>query len=291
MKRTAAPEPAPEALSAGQRAALVNLLGDEDPAVYTRVRDEILRFGPNSAEWLRPHLTHREPAVRRRAKEIIHYFDVQAADNRFLAFCLQNGEEFDLEAGAWLLAQSGYPEINPEGYRALLDCFAGEIRHRCGERAPAKKVLTCMNEYLFGELGFSGDNEHYYDPQNSYLNRVIDRRMGIPISLCLIYYLLGRRLQLPLTGIGLPGRFICRYQSSAAEIYIDVFDSGTFLTKADCVQYLLRTNFSVRDDYLAPVSSRRFLLRMCANLHQVYTQQDRSEEATRLQRYLVALAR
>ena len=93
------------------------------------------------------------------------------------------------------------------------------------------------------------------------------------------------------TGIGLPGHFICRYQSSAAEFYVDVFQRGTFLTKADCVQYLLRGNHSVREQYLTPVSPRRILLRICSNLHQIYEQLDSPDEATRVQRYVVALAK
>lgn len=291
MKRGAAIAALPEAETLRQRAALLTLLADDDPAVYEGVRREILRLGPDSTVWLRPHLASREPALRRRAREIVRHFDRQSADTRFLAFCLQHGEEFDLETGAWLLAQTEYPDINPDGYRALLDSFAEEIRHRISPRAVGRQTLGVINRYLFGELGFCGNDEDYYDPQNSYLNRVLDRRTGIPIALCLLYYLLGRRLRLPICGIGLPGRFICRYQSTAAEIYIDAFNGGRLLSKADCVQYLLRSNFSVRDDFLAPVSARRFLLRMCANLHQVYTQRGLSEESTRLQRYLVALAR
>jgi regulator of sirC expression with transglutaminase-like and TPR domain len=89
----------------------------------------------------------------------------------------------------------------------------------------------------------------------------------------------------------LPGHFICRYQSSAAEVYFDPFNGGKFMTKADCIQYLVQGNYNLRDDYLAPVSPRRMLLRICGNLHQIYLHLKLSEETTRLQRYLIALAR
>src|SRR6185436_11866463 len=148
-----------------------------------------------------------------------------------------------------------------------------------------------LNEYLFGELGFAGDEQNYYDPQNSYLNRVLDRRRGNPINLSLLYLFLARRLKLPMAGIGLPGHFVCRYQSTADEIYVDVFNRGRFLTKADCVQFLLNGNHGLREDFLTPVSTRRLLMRVCSNLHQVYLQLEKPEETTRLQRYLVALAR
>jgi regulator of sirC expression with transglutaminase-like and TPR domain len=281
----------PETLSEGQKGALLKLLADEDSAVYRPVREKILSYGSDVIRWLQPHTLSNDPALRRRAQDIISHFGRQAADNRFLAFCLKHGEEFELEEGVWLLAQTQYPDINVEAYQALLDSFVAELRERLDLTREPKEVLTRINAYLFEELGFSGNEENYYDPENSYLNRVIDRRTGNPINLSLLYMLLARRLRLPVTGIGLPGHFICRHQSSAAEIFIDAFNGGKFLSKADCVQYLAHANYSLRDDCLAPVSSRRMLLRICGNLHQTYLQLQRTEETTRIQRYLVALAR
>jgi regulator of sirC expression with transglutaminase-like and TPR domain len=280
-----------EALSESQKGALLKLLADEDNAVYRPVREKILSYGSDVIGWLQPHTLSNDPALRRRAQDIISHFGRQAADNRFLAFCLKHGEEFELEESVWLLAQTQYPDINVEAYQALLDSFAAELRERLYLTREPKEVLTRINAYLFEELGFSGNEENYYDPENSYLNRVMDRRTGNPINLSLLYMLLARRLRLPVTGIGLPGHFICRHQSSAAEIFIDAFNGGKFLSKADCVQYLAHANYSLRDDCLAPVSSRRMLLRICGNLHQTYLQLQRTEETTRIQRYLVALAR
>lgn len=281
----------PEIISESQKTALLSLLADDDAGVYRTVREKILSYGSNVTNWLQPHTLSNDPALRRRAQDIISHFGRQAADNQFLGFCLKHGEEFDLEEGVWLLAQTQYPDINIEAYQALLDTFAAELRERLDLTREPKEVLTRINAYLFEELGFSGNEENYYDPENSYLNRVIDRRTGNPINLSLLYMLLARRLRLPVTGIGLPGHFICRHQTSAAEIFIDAFNGGKFLSKADCVQYLVHANYSLRDDCLAPVSSRRMLLRICGNLHQTYLQLQRTEETTRIQRYLVALAR
>ena len=283
--------PLPKELSPGERFALVSLLADEDPGVYKTVREKILSFGPPAIEWLRPHTMSNDPALRRRTRQIVLHFERQAADDQFLGFCLRHGEEFDIEQGAWLFAQTCYPEINVEAYQAVLDAYAAELRNRFGSIAEPEKVLTIINQYLFNDLGFAGNEENYYNPENSYLNCVLDRRTGNPINLCLVYLLLARRLRLPVAGIGLPGHFICRYQSSAGEIYLDPFHRGKLLTKADCVQYLANANCGLRDDYLAPVSPRRLLLRICSNLHQIYQRLEQAVEATRLQRYLVALAR
>ena len=281
----------PTEISQNQRIALVSLLADEDPAIYRTVREKILSCGPPAAEWLRPHTISNDPALRRRACQIVLHFDRQAADDHFLAFCLRHGEEFDLEQAAWLFARTQYPLINVEAYKAVLDGYANELRGQLDSTAEPQNILTIVNQYLFGELGFAGNEENYYDAENSYLNRVMDQRTGNPINLCLMYILLARRLRLPVAGIGLPGHFICRYQSSAAEIYFDPFNRGRILTKADCVQYLINANCSLQDDYLTPVSSRRLLLRICSNLHQVYQRLELAAETMRLQRYLVVLAR
>jgi len=282
---------APEALSESQRVALLTLLTDDDPGIYRKIRQKIIAYGPAASAWLRPHSFSRDPIMRRRAQEIVLCFERQAADNEFLGFCLKNGENFDLEEGAWTLTRTQYPDINVDGYRALLDSFAGDIREKLPPDANPEDLLGVVNRYLFEDLGFAGYEEQYYNPENSYLNRVLDRRSGNPISLCLVYLLIASRLRLPVTGIGLPGHFVCRYQSSSAEIYVDPFNGGKLLTKADCIQYLLQGNYSVREDYLTPVSPRRLLLRVCGNLHQIYLHLEQNEPTTRVQRYLVALAR
>jgi regulator of sirC expression with transglutaminase-like and TPR domain len=274
-----------------QRAALVKLLTDDDPAIYHAIRDKILSYGETAREWLRPHALSSDPLLRRRVHEIVLHFDRQAADNAFLAFCLKHGEDCDLEQGAWLLARTQYPEINTEAYSALLDSFASELRQRIEAQKRGMQILGKMTEYVSGELGFKGNETDYYDPENSYLNRVLDRRLGNPINLCIVYLSLGRRLKLPMTGIGFPGHFLCRYQTSADEIYIDAFHGGKLLTKADCIHHLVRGNYDLHEHYLAPVSARRILARSCGNLHQVYARLGHKDETTRFQRYLVALAR
>jgi regulator of sirC expression with transglutaminase-like and TPR domain len=274
-----------------QKNALLSLLTDEDPAVFSQIRNAIVATGPKAADWLRPHTLSADPVLRRRTQSIIRQFESHAADNEFVAFCLSTGQDLPLETGTWLLARTAWPDINVSGYTALLDHMASELRLRIGDLSDSRQALHGMRLYLFDELNFRGNEDDYYDPDNSYLNRVLDRRLGNPISLCTVYMLLARRLKLPITGLGLPGHFICRYQTSAVEVYIDVFRGGKLLTKGDCIRYLQEGQFGLSEEYLSPVSSRRILLRICGNLHQVYSQSQQPEEATRLRRYMVALSR
>lgn len=280
-----------EALSESQRAALISLLVDEDPAIYQMVRSRILSYGLVVCEWLQPHMLSSDPLMRRRALEIVHHLARRGSDEKFLDFCLHNGEELDLEMAAGLLSQTQYPDTNIEAYQALYDNWAGELRARIDFGAQPEQILSLINQYLFVDLRFAGNEQFGDNPENCYLNRVVDRRTGNPISLCAIYLFLARRLKLPITGIGLPGHFICRFQSTTKEIYIDAFRKGRFWTKADCIKHLLNNNHGLQEGYLAPVTPRRILLRMCANLHQTYANLEMAEEAGRMQRYLVALAK
>ena len=278
-------------ISESERAALISLLADEDVAVFETVREKLLSLGPEVRNWLRPHLLSSDPVQRRHAREIVDFLARQDADTDFLSFVLRQGEDFSVEDGIWALARTRYPNINVAAYSAMLDEFADTVRPRIHRSDEPEQILAILNEHVFENLGFTGNEENYYEADNSYLNRVIDRRTGNPISLCMVYMMIGRRLKLPITGIGLPGHFICRFQSSRDEIYIDAFNRGKLLSKADCVKYLLHTNHSLDAGHLTPVSARRILLRVCANLHQIYTQLRDEAEVSRFQRYLVALAK
>ncbi len=278
-------------LSEKQRAALVTLLADDDPKIYDVVRKRILLQGQGVGEWLRNYELSDDPVLRRRVKEIVSHFDRQKSDNRFLGFCLTQGEDLDVEMGSWMLAQTRYPNVNIAAYQALMDDYAGRLLDRIDFGSEPEDILSEINQLLFVELGFAGNEQNFYDPENSYLNRVVDRRLGNPISLCLIYLFIARRLRLPVAGIGMPGHFLCRFQSTTREIFIDPFNKGKLLTKAQCIRCLQDTIHDYQERFLAPATSRRILLRVCSNLLQIYVNVEQLDECARLQRYIVAFSK
>src|ERR1700733_5924779 len=148
------------------RRALVSLLADDDAKVYRTVRQTILAYGPSSSNWMREHTLSSDPVLRRRASEIVNHFARQDADNQFLAFCLNQGEDFDLEQGVLLLSRTQYPQINLEAYSALLDDYAGELRERLDLNGAVDQIIRVLNDYLFRELKFTGDEQNFYDPEN-----------------------------------------------------------------------------------------------------------------------------
>jgi regulator of sirC expression with transglutaminase-like and TPR domain len=285
------PTKSPAALDEKKWRALISLLADEDPAVYQTVHQKIISHGTLATHWLKHYTLADDPLLRRRVTGILNHFQQQEADTQLLAFCLNQGEDLDLEHGALLLSRTQYPTINPDGYRALLDDYAGELRERLDFGAEPAQILNVIGEYFFRELGFQGDEGNVHGLENNYLNMVLDRKTGNDMSLSVVYLLVARRLRLPVAGIGLPGHFLCRYQDSRHEIYIDPYRRGRLQAKTDCIKQIVQSQKRFDESCLAPLSSRRILLRLCAHLHGFYTQLKMPAQSERVRRYLVALAK
>lgn len=278
-------------LSEKQLAALVSLLGDEDPTVVETVRGRLTAGGQPAWQFLRTQRLHPDPAVRRRVRAMLNEQDAARYDSEFLAFILTHGEHFDLEEAVWKFTLTTYPDISVPAFRAQLDEWAERVREQLRHAASGETALTAINRVLFTDLNFRGNEKDYYSPANSYLNRVMDRRLGIPISLSVLYMFIARRVGLPVVGIGMPGHFLSRYQTPVEEFYIDAFHGGKLLSRIDCKRRLVDLAVEYDDRHLAPISPRRVLQRLIANLHLIYKERKRRPETERLERYLVALAR
>ena len=267
------------------------LLGDEDPGVVRLIRSRLVAGGEPVFEFLERHRLHPEPAIRGRIRELLGERASARRDSEFLRFVLSHGEHFDLEEGIWRFTLTTYPETNVEAFQAQLDDWAGRVRDLLPSGFGPGVALDALNEGLFEQLKFRGNDDDFFNPANSYLNRVMDRRLGIPISLSAVYILVARRVGLPVVGIGMPSHFLCRYQTAVAEVYIDPFHRGQLLTRLDCRKRLLESAIGYDERHLAPLSSRRTLQRMIANLHLIHKERRQRDVVERLQRYLVALSR
>src|SRR5437868_1367487 len=132
----------PAPLSEGEQRALLLLLADDDSQIYHTVRQRILAEGDAAESWVEPATRSDDPALRRRAGEILRFLGRRRADDNFLAFCLNSGEDLDLEEGIFLLAKTQYPEINPDGYNAILDDYAADLRERLDFGSAAAQIIA-----------------------------------------------------------------------------------------------------------------------------------------------------
>ena len=182
-------------------------------------------------------------------------------------------EEIDLARAALLLAATEYPELSVERELFRVDELAEGVAPRMDDDSPLYQLNT-LSEYLFDELKFAGNHTNYYDPRNSFLNDVIERRLGIPITLSLLYIEVGKRLGVPLLGIGMPGHFVVRHRDDP-DIFVDPFHGGILLSEEECAERLKQSTQGALPwdrEYLEPVSSRAFIARMLRNLKVVYLQ-------------------
>jgi regulator of sirC expression with transglutaminase-like and TPR domain len=187
-------------------------------------------------------------------------------------------EQLDLAEAALLVAQAEYPALDRGAYRARLEQMAGEAGK--ASRGNTLERIAGLNQLLYGRLGFRGNQDDYYDPRNSFLNEVLDRRTGIPISLSLVYIEVGRRAGLDLVGVGLPAHFLVGV-AGRSDLYVDAFSEGSLMTAADCVERLreLRPDLPFRPEFLDPVSGRQLLTRLLNNLLMIYSSTSRYPKA------------
>jgi regulator of sirC expression with transglutaminase-like and TPR domain len=202
------------------------------------------------------------------------------------------------EAGADLvrigleIARDAYPGLDPEPYVARVESLAERTRDRCGMPGKPRQVLGQINWVLFVEEGFQGNSEAYYDPRNSYLNEVIDRKTGIPITLSLLYWRLAERLGLDVAGVNLPAHFMLRVGVGDASIFVDPFNSGALLDRDGCrrlVARLVGNGVPLSDDHFAPCGPAPVIARMLRNLKAIYLQNHDFQPAIPVQSRLAAL--
>ncbi|MBE9014292.1 transglutaminase family protein [Pseudanabaenaceae cyanobacterium LEGE 13415] len=199
------------------------------------------------------------------------------ARQRFYQEVRQEDEQIDLEKAALYIAQEEYPDLEVEQYLSAIDKIAAEIQTRLPEEAYPLRIVQTINQYLYKELGFHGNSEDYYDPCNSFLNDVIDRKTGIPISLALLYLAIAKRIQFPMVGIGMPGHFLIRpVANEEMDIFVDAFHDGEILFPQDCqerLNQLAGQPVEMRSQFLEAVTPKQFLARMLTNLKGIYLNQ------------------
>jgi regulator of sirC expression with transglutaminase-like and TPR domain len=182
-------------------------------------------------------------------------------------------DQIDLGRATLAIATQEYPDLKIENCLSQLDALGQAVELRIGEERNPYRVIAALNTVLFKEHGFQGNRAEYYDPKNSFLNDVITRKKGIPISLSVIYMEVARRVGLSLGGVGFPGHFLVKYHDAEIEILIEVFNEGEIRAREDLdqmLQQLYRGQVSYQPGFVAPLSKRDILRRMLNNLKWIY---------------------
>jgi regulator of sirC expression with transglutaminase-like and TPR domain len=205
-------------------------------------------------------------------------------------------DEIDLAEAALVIAAGEYRDLDIDAYVERLAAMAATLKRRLRPDISTTDSIIALNHYLFGELGFAGNAAEYYDPRNSFLNDVLDRKLGIPITLSVVYIEIGRRIGLPLHGVSFPASFLVKCVLREGAILLDPYAKGASLGLDDLRQRLqiLRNGIEFEPaavkNMLAAASKREILVRMLRNLKGIYLRQGELGKALAAADRIIALA-
>jgi len=263
--------------------ALITLLGDDDLKVKNIAQQKLLELGEPAQQTLRQvAFSDSDGRTRIAAQALLEDFrlDRLAQDINEI----NRKPDFDLEKACFILAKIEYPELDIQQYINKIDQLALGVESRVYGIQGDRGKVEVINHFLFDEKGFHGNEKSYYEPENSYVNKVLDRQTGIPISLSAIYLFLGKRLNLPVCGVGFPGHFLLKYLTDSKPFFIDAFNRGQILSQLDCKHFLKKMGYAFHQDYLETSESRDILARMIKNLMLIYLQKNQQNKIDTLER-------
>lgn len=246
--------------------AILQLLGDEDDATVTLVREKLAEV--KSVEELRHlHARAHGPAAEQ-LEGLIAEVGQRAADAAFAAACSRLEPQGNLEEASWLLAGTFAPGQDLWPQRRLLNEWGTEVERRLMGVDGAAARVEVLAQYLGRELRLRGNDAQYYSIDNSLLPRVIETRLGIPISLSLVYILVGKRARVEIEGVALPGHFVARHE----DVFFDPFHGGRRIGLEECADLLRQQNLTLTPQHLRPATAREMLLRMLTNIYYIAEQ-------------------
>ena len=263
--------------TAEQRKALEGLLDDPSASVHSALLAHFTKHGPESVTFLRAVSIQSNRVLAHHANEFLRELNFSDPVTEFRGFI--RSLNYELETGALLLSRTIHPDLDIGASCSLLDRMAARCRELIAEPAAARDKCRVLNRVLFHEHGFHGNTDNYADPLNSFLDQVLIRRKGIPLSLSLVYLLVAERIGLPLEPVGLPGHFLVGCYTEEVPFYIDPFNAGRLISAAEAVAMLRRQSLHPTLADLAPTPIREVLCRCCRNLVNHYTVANNHERA------------
>ncbi len=270
-----------------QREAIVKLLKDNDPETVRMVKEQLALGGEEDIPSLRDLARMDDENVSRHALDVMAEITSRNADDDFLLLCHFFSNDNDLERACWMLAHTLSPSLDIEAFEHKVNQWGRQFLVKISGIVSNRQRVQALAEFMAGELCFRGNTDDYYCERNSLLPCVIDTRMGIPITLAILYRMVAARAGMKVDGINLPGHFIARH----GEVLFDPFHRGRILTRGDCEEILNRQNLKLRGCHLEAATSRQILVRVLANLLYVYDLQKDTAKHGRVDAWIKALSR
>lgn len=248
--------------------SLIYLMDDPDEFIQESVEQRLLELGERCIPLLDEHQSFlKDRAKKEKVLEIIRKISFGSIEQEFANF-LENGvdEISDLEKAMFILARLDNPTLRSRAYIRRLDRMAARIAGDINYATSKNAQMQILLDYVYKEENFRGATHNYFDPDNSFLNRVMDRKEGIPISLAMIILFVGNRLGLPFHGVNMPMHFLLKYEGDSEEVYLDPFNSGSVVSVEQCAYFLKKSGLQPVSEHFESASCSQMLSRTIRNL-------------------------
>lgn len=261
--------------------SLMLLLEDPDPFVQEQVQLRFTELGDRAIPILdQIRVETKDKEEKKRAKDVLYKLTFTSLKEDFAELLLEGvGNRAQLERAVITLARFGNPTLRESEYVKKLDYFADMIRASLRYNRSEREEMQTFMKFIFEDLNFRGDNKDYHNPANGFIDQVIERRKGLPISLSLVAMFIARRLQLPVFGVNMPIHFMLAFVGEKEEQLIDPYDQGAEVSYDQCYFFLKKNNVTPKPDHFKMASDLNILARCIRNLMHSY---ERKEEHDRV---------
>ena len=265
--------------------ALVSLLDDEDHEVSQHVEGKILSLGGNVIPFLETEWEESfNPNLQRKIEELIHELQLSIMNERLQSW--KNGGGLDLMEGMWILSTYHYPELSLDNLKTIVEQLYYDIWIQFQEEMNAVDQIKRINSIFFGVMNFAANTKNFHSPSNSMVNVVLESRRGNPITLCVIYLLIARKLGMPVYGVNLPNLFVLTYKNDKTQFYINVFNRGIIFSKTDIDHYIAQLNIKSKEIFYQPCTNLEIVQRVLRNLILSYEKTSEQEKIKEIEKIL-----
>jgi regulator of sirC expression with transglutaminase-like and TPR domain len=270
--------------------AIAKLLKTQDEGMYKLLEEQIMTFDVSLLREINNEISLDDIETRRQFLDLAKRVKRVKLKVDFLDWSKDLSN--DLEKGVFLLAQFDNPLLDLDHYVKVLNSWAISLSNNLKKikvKGDPTSVINELNHFLFMELGFSGNKEDYYAPDNSFIDKVLEKRIGNPISLSMVCLLITKRIGLPISAVNMPAHFLIQYMDSFEPIYIDPFNQGEIITRSICQERIKTLKLSWQEEYLSSPTNKQIICRMLQNLVNIYHNEGDIELKECLEGYLKVL--
>lgn len=268
--------------------ALVSLLDDEDSEVFRHVHNKLSSFGHSVIPFLEKELGEREhPLIQERIKDLIQNMNYDNILNRFRNWL--HSEDQDLLKAMWIIASYQYPGLSFESIHKEIEQIYYEVWLEFRYDMHPFDQIKVLNSIFFKKLNFRANTKDFHAYENSMINKVLKKRTGNPISLCIVYMLVANKLKLPVYGVNLPNLFILTYKNKEVQFYINAFNKGLIFSKADIDNYIKQLKIDVKDEFYEPCSNLDIVKRILNNLLIAFEKQNAPDKISDINKIIEVL--